>query len=76
MDLSVDGSNRGGMELDCQGGQSAGLERSISGGFWNGSVDAPDVTFRPQDGIGGWGIRGQVIIPGCLSRRVCGANGG
>lgn len=41
MDLSVDGSNRGGMELDCQGGQSAGLERSISGGFWNGSLMPP-----------------------------------
>lgn len=76
-----DGSIRGRIESWGDGIRLSG--RSVSGAgavhirwFLERLVDAPDVTFRPQDGIGGWGIRGQVIIPGCLSRRVCGANGG
>lgn len=59
-------------ELDCQGGRSVSGGGAVHSRWFLDRLAAPDVTFRPQDGIGGWGIRGQVIIPGCLSRSLRG----
>lgn len=52
-------------------GRSAGVERSIVGGFWTGSLP-PTWRFDRKMGSGVGGIRGQVIIPGCLSRSLRG----
>lgn len=42
-------------ELDCQGGRSVNGGGAVHSRWFLDRLAAPDVTFRPQDGIGGWG---------------------
>lgn len=42
-------------ELDCQGGRSVSGGGAVHSRWFLDRLAAPDVTFRPQDGIGGWG---------------------
>lgn len=64
-------SNRGGRGNWTVREVGQGVERSIVGGFWTGSLP-PTWRFDRKMGSGVGGIRGQVIIPGCLSRSLRG----